>query len=299
MVIFTVVVVVGIVGIVEVVVTGGSVVVVVDGGAVVVVVVGDGLGVVVTGGAVVVVTTCVGGGGADEFDGPAGSVPDPSKWQVSNHRTPIKNPVGFDRPQFFGQYRDSRQNVFLDGNSNLVLRATREGNRYFGGLVHGLWRGGIGTTWEARIKFNCLAPGMWPAWWLSNDDPGRSGEIDLIEWYGNGTWPSGTTVHANPDGTAFETCPIGVDGGWHNWRVTWNPSGMYFWLDYADGIEPYFSVPATGIEDLNEPIREWPFNDPGYTVFPVLNLAVGGSGGGDPATGSYPQEMLVDWVRVF
>lgn len=224
----------------------------------------------------------------DEFDGPAGSVPDPSKWQVSNHRTPIKNPVGFDRPQFFGQYRDSRQNVFLDGNSNLVLRATREGNRYFGGLVHGLWRGGIGTTWEARIKFNCLAPGMWPAWWLSNDDPGRSGEIDLIEWYGNGTWPSGTTVHANPDGTAFETCPIGVDGGWHNWRVTWNPSGMYFWLDYADGIEPYFSVPATGIEDLNEPIREWPFNDPGYTVFPVLNLAVGGSGGGDPATGSYP-----------
>lgn len=63
-VIFTVVVVVGIVGIVEVVVTGGSVVVVVDGGAVVVVVVGDGLGVVVTGGAVVVVTTCVGGGGA-------------------------------------------------------------------------------------------------------------------------------------------------------------------------------------------------------------------------------------------
>lgn len=210
-----------------------------------------------------------------------------------------QNPVGFDRPQFFGQYRDSRQNVFLDGNSNLVLRATREGNRYFGGLVHGLWRGGIGTTWEARIKFNCLAPGMWPAWWLSNDDPGRSGEIDLIEWYGNGTWPSGTTVHANPDGTAFETCPIGVDGGWHNWRVTWNPSGMYFWLDYADGIEPYFSVPATGIEDLNEPIREWPFNDPGYTVFPVLNLAVGGSGGGDPATGSYPQEMLVDWVRVF
>ncbi len=29
------------------------------------------------------------------------------------------------------------------------------------------------------------------------------------------------------------------------------------------------------------------------------NLAVGGSGGGDPASGSYPAEMLVDWVRVF
>jgi beta-glucanase (GH16 family) len=235
----------------------------------------------------------------DEFDGPAGSSPDRSKWIVSNQRTPIRNPVNWDRPEFFGQYRDSRANVFLDGNSNLVLRATRDGNGYFGGLVSGTWRGGIGTTWEARIKFNCLGPGMWPAWWLSNDDPGRSGEIDLIEWYGNGDWPSGTTVHASPDGTAFETHPMGVNGGWHNWRVTWNPSGMYFWVDYVDGAQPYFSLPAAGIEDLNDPVRLWPFNDPGYTVFPVLNLAVGGSGGGDPGAANYPMDMLIDWVRVF
>ena len=90
----------------------------------------------------------------DEFDGRAGSAPDPSKWAVSSHRTPITNPVGFDQPQFWGQYRDSRANVFLDGNSNLVLRATRDRDAYFGGLVHGLWRGGVGTTWEARIKMN-------------------------------------------------------------------------------------------------------------------------------------------------
>ncbi|MFY9763405.1 MAG: hypothetical protein WAK42_00110, partial [Mycobacterium sp.] len=62
---------------------------------------------------------------------------------------------------------------------------------------------------------------------------------------------------------------------------------------------PYFSVPATGIEDLNDPIRKWPFNDPDHNLFAVLNLAVGGSGGGDPASGSYPAEMLIDWVRVF
>jgi beta-glucanase (GH16 family) len=106
-------------------------------------------------------------------------------------------------------------------------------------------------------------------------------------------------VHADPFGTAFETQPIGVDGGWHTWRVTWNQGGFYFWEDYADGKEPYFSVPATGIEDLNDPIRKWPFNDPDYNLFPVLNLAVGGSGGGDPGSGSYPAEMLIDWVRVF
>lgn len=106
-------------------------------------------------------------------------------------------------------------------------------------------------------------------------------------------------MHANPDGTAFETHPVAVDGEWHTWRVTWHPGGMYFWKDYAEGAEPYFTVPAVGIEDLHDPIRMWPFNDVGYTMFPVLNLAVGGSGGGDPATRSYPAEMLVDWVRGF
>lgn len=134
---------------------------------------------------------------------------------------------------------------------------------------------------------------------MSNDDPGRSSEVDLIEWYGNGKWPSGTTVHANPEGTAFETHPIGVGGGWHTWRVRWDQNGFYFWEDYVDGAEPYFTVPAIGIEHLELPIREWPFNQPGYTMFPVLNLAVGGSGGGDPASGSYPADMLVDWVRVW
>ena len=78
----------------------------------------------------------------DEFDGPAGSAPDPSKWVVASHRTPINNPTGFDRPEFFGQYRDSRQNVFVDGKSNLVLRATRDGGSYSGGNSSGGNSGG-------------------------------------------------------------------------------------------------------------------------------------------------------------
>jgi hypothetical protein len=38
---------------------------------------------------------------------------------------------------------------------------------------------------------------------------------------------------------------------------------------------------------------------PGYTLFPILNLAVAGSGGGDPSGGTYPADMLVDYVRVW
>lgn len=236
----------------------------------------------------------------DDFDGPAGSGPDGSKWRVSRFREPISNPVFWDRPENLGQYRDDRRNVFVDGKSNLVIRATKEGDpdkssiahTYFSGMVQGTWWGGINTTWEARIKFNCLTAGCWPAWWLSNDDPAVGSEIDLVEWYGNNDWPSGTTVHARSDGTSFATQPIGVDGGWHTWRVTWNDSGMYFWLDYVAGAQPYFTVPANSLDD-------WPFNFPDYRVFPVFNLAVSGSGGRDPRPGSYPADMLIDWVRAW
>lgn len=232
----------------------------------------------------------------DEFDGPAGSAPDRSKWVIAQARERIKNPVFWDRPENMGEYRDSRTNVFLDGNSNLVIRATREqkgdSTKYFGAKLHGTYHGTIGHTFEARIKMNCLTDGCWPAWWLLNDNPERGGEIDLVEWYGNRDWPSGSTVHARLDGTSFDTLPMPVDGNWHRWRCTWSEQGLYFWQDYVDGMEPYFTVDANSLDD-------WPFNDPGYTLTPMLNLAVAGSGGGDPAGGNYPADMLVDWVRVF
>ena len=53
-----------------------------------------------------------------------------------------------------------------------------------------------------------------------------------------------------------------------------------------------FEVPANSIDD-------WPYNFPDYKMFPVFNLAVGGSGGRDPRPGTYPADMLVDWVRVW
>ena len=229
----------------------------------------------------------------DDFNGPAGAPPNPALWQIAQAREFIKNPVFWDRPENMGQYRDDREHVFLDGNGNLVIRATRGNDgRYVSGKVVGTFGAGINHTFEARVKFNCLTAGSWPAWWLLNDNPVRGGEVDIVEWYGNMDWPSGSTVHAKLDGTSFATQPFPVDSLWHSWRVTWNDSGMYFWRDYQPGMEPYFTVPAFSIED-------WPFNDPGYELRPVFNLAVGGSGGRDPRPGTYPAEMLVDWVRIY
>lgn len=228
----------------------------------------------------------------DEFDGPLGSPPDPTKWTVAQAREQIRNPAFWDRPENMGQYRDDRQNVFLDGNSHLVIRATREGAVYHGGRIEGTWRGGIGHTWEARVKLQCLTAGCWPAWWIMTADPAQGGEIDVLEWFGNGGWGPGSTVHTRLDGTVRVTHPIQVDTEWHTWRCQWDEAGIRFWKDFVPGAPPYFDVAAGSIE-------AWPFNQPGYQMFPILNLAVSGSGGGDPSTGIYPADMLIDWVRVW
>ena len=229
---------------------------------------------------------------SDEFDGPAGSAPDATKWTVARAREQIQDPTYWELPENIGQYRDDRRNVFLDGNSNLVLRAAKDGATYYSGKVQGNWRGGIGHTWEARIKLNCLTPGCWPAWWLGNDDPANGGEVDALEWYGNGNWASGTTVHAKLNGGEHADTSVSYDSGWHTWRCQWDQAGIRFWKDYVNGAQPYFDVSATSLPD-------WPFNNPGYSLFPVFNLAVAGSGGGDPRSGTYPADMLIDWIRVW
>ncbi len=228
----------------------------------------------------------------DEFDGPAGSAPDPSKWAAAQAREQIQDPTYWELPGNIGQYRDDRRNLFLDGNSNLVIRAAKDGGTYYSGKLFGNFRGGIGHTWEARMKLNCLTAGCWPAWYLSNNSPVNGGEVDVMEWYGNGNWAAGTTVHANLNGGDHANRNIAVDSGWHTWRCQWDDAGIRFWEDYVDGAQPYFDVAAGSLPG-------WQFNDPGYQLFPVLDLAVAGSGGGNPGPGTYPADMLVDWVRVW
>ncbi|WP_144206230.1 glycoside hydrolase family 16 protein [Mycobacterium tilburgii] len=231
---------------------------------------------------------------SDEFDGPAGSPPDPAKWTIQTWQDDVFPPVE-------GIYRDDRQNVFQDGHSNLVLCATHDflTNTYYSGKLRGNFRSMINQTWEAKIKLDCLFPGLWPSFWGVNEDPLPDGEVDIFEWYGNGNWAPGTTVHAASNGKTWEgkSIPGLVDGNWHTWRMHWGEEGFEF---ARDGTE-YFKVP-------NKPIHvhggapddfRWPFNAPGYWMTPMFTLAVGGVGAGDPAAGTFPAAMLVDYIRIW
>ena len=90
----------------------------------------------------------------------------------------------------------------------------------------------------AQLPVDCLVVGIH----LGNDD---QGEIDVVEWYGNGSWPAATTVHAKANGSQWETHQISLDSGWHTWRCQWDRDGMRFWQDYVDGAQPYFAVSAS------------------------------------------------------
>ena len=94
--------------------------------------------------------------------------------------------------------------------SGHVTRATKDGNTYYSGKIFGKWNGGIGHTWEARMKLDCLTPGCWPAWYLSNKNAVNGGEVDVLEWYGNGNWGPATAIHAKLNGGKHVSARIAV-----------------------------------------------------------------------------------------
>jgi len=100
--------------------------------------------------------------------------------------------------------------------------------------------------------------------------PGYSGAHGISAKY---PLPAGEAVN-----TAFQT-----------YAVEWSPDDIKFYFD--DHLVAH-RTPA----DL-PPGAKWVYNHP---FFIILNLAVGGRWPGNPdATTAFPQQMLVDYVRVY
>ncbi|MDQ1294126.1 MAG: hypothetical protein QG608_2009 [Actinomycetota bacterium] len=239
---------------------------------------------------------------ADEFDGPAGSAPDSKKW-----RSEVKGD-GFGNNEL-QYYTGSTDNIALDGQGNLVITA-KKGNP--SGLQ--CWNGpcqytsGKLTTastftrtyghFEARIKIP-RGQGIWPAFWMLGNDIGsagwpKSGEIDIMENVGKEPGKVHGSLHGpgysggNPL-TGTYTLPQGkaLADDFHVYSVDWSP-GLVVWK--IDGTE--YSRKTTADAGSNK----WVFDHP---FFMMLNLAVGGNWPGSPdASTTFPQRMVIDYVRV-
>jgi beta-glucanase (GH16 family) len=231
----------------------------------------------------------------DEFEGPAGQSPDPSKWRFD---------IGTDWGNAQLEYDTDRpENVSLDGEGHLAITARKEqylGSEYTSGRIntYTLFAQERGR-FEARIKLP-IGQGIWPAFWLLGADfetvgwP-ACGEIDIMEY--RGQEPS--IVHGSLHGPGYsggsaitghyELDGEGLDEDFHIFALEWDADSIT-WL--IDGTAYQTFTP----DDLPSGAN-WAFEGP---FFVILNVAVGGHFVGSPdESTSFPQTMLVDWVRVY
>lgn len=226
---------------------------------------------------------------ADDFDGPAGSAPDPSRWAYD------LGGGGWGNDEL-ETYTSSRENSFLDGNGNLVIRVTKTVGQgtttYRSARLKTLGKfSQYHGTFEARIKVD-PQQGTWPAWWMMGANIGtvgwpKCGEVDILENFG-GSADVVTSVHtlSSGGGTYTKRAATAVDSTWHIWRVHWARTGFTF---FKDGTR-YMDVGPSHVPN-------WPFSS-GVPMFMLLNLAVGGAAG-SAASANFPVDMLVDYVRVW
>ena len=232
---------------------------------------------------------------SDEFDGDALNL---GNWNIQTGDGCDLGICGWgnDEAQY---YRE--QNITVE-DGLLKITAKRES---FGGKAYTSAR--ITTKDKQDFKFGHLEArirlpeggGLWPAFWMLSTDEvyggwPQSGEIDIMEWVGNepdellGTihfgqpWPnnslSGSELRRRYEDWSGEFHTFAVD--WTADRITW----------YVDGV----SYGTKTRNDLGG--QRWPFDQDFHFL---LNMAVGGTLGGQIASDIFPATMEVDYVRVY
>jgi len=209
------------------------------------------------------------------------------------------------------EYYTSRTNNARVENGQLVIEADQEsygGSSYTSArmLTKGKWSWTYGRI-EARIKLP-RGQGIWPAFWMlgTNIDSvswPTCGEIDIMENIGK-TSDQGTdhgTIHGPQSGGQDYNYGSGVGGtytlpggaaladDYHIYAIEWTPNQIKWFMDNNQ----YFTATPASLPNTGT----WVFSQP---QFLLLNLAVGGQWPGNPdGTTVFPQQMLVDYVRVY
>jgi beta-glucanase (GH16 family) len=242
---------------------------------------------------------------ADEFD--ADGAPNPRNWAYES---------GFVRNQELQWYQPENARV---AGGYLVIEARRErqasprseagssdsrrGREFAEYTSSSLMTRGL-HAWqygyfEMRARIDTRA-GLWPAWWTLGTS-GRwphNGEIDIMEYYrgnllANAAWGGATRGRAIWDDVRKPVASLGTDWSslFHVWRMLWDEKSIRLsvddvWLNDID-LEGTTNQDGSGVN---------PFRQPHYMI---VNLAIGGTQGGDPSATTFPVKYEIDYVRVY
>ncbi len=243
---------------------------------------------------------------SDEFN--ADGMPDPCNWDYER---------GFVRNQELQWYqpdnarcenglliiegrREKVRNPFYDPNSR-NWNHRREYAEYTSSSLRTMrkhqWTYGR-FEMRGRIK---TAPGLWPAFWTLGSARGwpGCGEIDIMEYYrgqilanacwaGPGRWQSIWDDFKKP---VSEFGDPDWDSKFHFWRMDWDENAIKLYLDDE----------LLNTIELNKTINKTrdganPFREPHYII---VNLAIGGTNGGDPSGTEFPTRYEIDYIRVY
>lgn len=127
-----------------------------------------------------------------------------------------------------------------------------------------------------------------------------NGEVDIMEYYrgsllANAFWGSGKRFQPRKNAAKKPLTELD-DPDWadhfHIWRMDWNKDSIKLYVDdlllNEIDLELTYNPPGHPIEN--------PFRQPHYLL---VNLAIGGSAGGDPAETDFPARYEIDYVRVY
>ena len=242
---------------------------------------------------------------ADEFDGPE---LDTTKWNYEyGDGCQYGNDLcGWGNAEL-QYYTDRPENVYINEDGHLVIKAIKENPAYLGEheytsarlLSHekGDWKYG---RMDIRAKMP-IGQGLWPAIWMLPSDTvygqwPRSGEIDIMEYLGHKPKEVLGTIHYGQDRWRYNSQYLNLPADapsfheeFHTFTCLWTDDCILFQVDGMD-----IGVPNSRSTTLP---TTWPFDQ---FFHMILNVAVGGNLPGNPDQFTqFPQTMEVDYVRVY
>ncbi|MGF1669152.1 MAG: family 16 glycosylhydrolase [Balneolaceae bacterium] len=237
---------------------------------------------------------------SDEFEG---DTLDESKWSFQFGTGASEGLVGWGNNEL-QYYTDREENIFVaDGKLHIIARKESFNNRnYTSARIRSIYQG----DWKfGRFEIRAKLPegqGIWPAIWMMPTDNAyggwaASGEIDIMELVGHepgvvhgtihygGSWPDNVS-----SGASFQLDSRKFSDDFHTFALEWREDQIRW---FVDGV-------------LYQIQRNWftqghdfpaPFDKRFHML---LNVAVGGNWPGSPdETTVFPQEMIIDYVRVY
>ena len=199
-------------------------------------------------------------------------------------------------------YTDREENIFLE-NGKLHIRALNESYRTRNYTSARIRTKGKADFRYGKFEIRAKLPegqGLWPAIWMlptENVYGGwpQSGEIDIMELVGHEPNVVHGTIHYGPSwpdnrsrGWYYTLDEGNFSDDFHVFTIVWTPTRITWYMD-----DNFFFFVTPG----NVSPYIWPFDEKFHFL---LNVAVGGTWPGNPdGTTEFPQEMVVDWIRVY